>query len=87
LPFNLNSQFHPQPHHPQPIQKILHPLNQPKPHQTLLPPTPTAKTFTITNLIKHLPKPTLIIPHNNTLPPQLYTQFKQFFPQNTLQYF
>ncbi|SUL33365.1 excinuclease ABC subunit B [Staphylococcus aureus] len=58
-----------------------------KRHQTLLGATGTGKTFTMSNVIKEVGKPTLIIAHNKTLAGQLYSEFKEFFPENRVEYF
>ena len=62
-------------------------LNKRKQHQTLLGATGTGKTFTISNVIKEIKKPTLVIAHNKTLAGQLYSEFKEFFPNNAVEYF
>ena len=58
-----------------------------KTHQTLLGVTGSGKTFTVANLINQVQKPTLILSHNKTLAAQLYSEFKQFFPDNAVEYF
>lgn len=62
-------------------------VNERKRHQTLLGATGTGKTFTMSNVIKEVGKPTLIIAHNKTLAGQLYSEFKEFFPENRVEYF
>ena len=62
-------------------------VNEGKRHQTLLGATGTGKTFTMSNVIKEVGKPTLIIAHNKTLAGQLYSEFKEFFPENRVEYF
>ena len=79
VPFKLKSEFEPQGDQPQAIQKIVKGINEGKRHQTLLGATGTGKTFTMSNVIKEVGKPTLIIAHNKTLAGQLYSEFKEFF--------
>ncbi|MCJ1668745.1 excinuclease ABC subunit UvrB [Staphylococcus sp. NRL 19/737] len=86
-PFKLNSEFDPQGDQPQAIKKIVEGVNEGKRHQTLLGATGTGKTFTMSNVIKEVGKPTLIIAHNKTLAGQLYSEFKEFFPENRVEYF
>ena len=78
VPFKLKSEFEPQGDQPQAIQKIVKGINEGKRHQTLLGATGTGKTFTMSNVIKEVGKPTLIIAHNKTLAGQLYSEFKEF---------
>lgn len=85
--FELVSKYSPQGDQPQAIQKIVEGIRQGKRHQTLLGATGTGKTFTISNVIKEVNKPTLIIAHNKTLAGQLYSEFKEFFPNNAVEYF
>ena len=56
-------------------------------HQTLLGVTGSGKTFTVANVIKELNRPVLVLSHNKTLAAQLYSEFKQFFPENAVEYF
>ena len=86
-PFKLNSEFEPQGDQPQAIKKIVEGVKAGKRHQTLLGATGTGKTFTTSNVIKEVGKPTLIIAHNKTLAGQLYSEFKEFFPENRVEYF
>lgn len=86
-PFKLHSEFEPQGDQPEAIQKIVNGVNEGKRHQTLLGATGTGKTFTMSNVIKEVGKPTLIIAHNKTLAGQLYSEFKEFFPENRVEYF
>lgn len=86
-PFKLHSEFEPQGDQPEAIQKIVNGVNEGKRHQTLLGATGTGKTFTMSNVIKQVGKPTLIIAHNKTLAGQLYSEFKEFFPENRVEYF
>ncbi|MGZ2416378.1 excinuclease ABC subunit B [Staphylococcus caledonicus] len=86
-PFKLNSEFDPEGDQPQAIEKIVEGVKEGKRHQTLLGATGTGKTFTMSNVIKEVSKPTLIIAHNKTLAGQLYSEFKEFFPENRVEYF
>ncbi|PTI51612.1 excinuclease ABC subunit B [Staphylococcus xylosus] len=86
-PFELHSDFDPQGDQPEAIKKIVNGVNEGKRHQTLLGATGTGKTFTMSNVIKQVGKPTLIIAHNKTLAGQLYSEFKEFFPENRVEYF
>ena len=85
--FKLQSDFTPQGDQPDAIKKIVEGVNEGKRHQTLLGATGTGKTFTMSNVIKQVGKPTLIIAHNKTLAGQLYSEFKEFFPKNRVEYF
>ncbi|MDG0821736.1 MAG: excinuclease ABC subunit UvrB [Staphylococcus equorum] len=85
--FELQSDFTPQGDQPEAIKKIVKGVNEGKRHQTLLGATGTGKTFTMSNVIKQVGKPTLIIAHNKTLAGQLYSEFKEFFPENRVEYF
>lgn len=85
--FELVSKYTPQGDQPEAIKKIVAGIDAGKRHQTLLGATGTGKTFTISNVIKEVNKPTLIIAHNKTLAGQLYSEFKEFFPNNAVEYF
>ncbi|WP_147534075.1 excinuclease ABC subunit UvrB [Bacillus marasmi] len=85
--FELVSKYTPQGDQPAAIKKIVQGIHENKRHQTLLGATGTGKTFTISNVIKEVNKPTLIIAHNKTLAGQLYSEFKEFFPNNAVEYF
>ncbi|MGD6940650.1 excinuclease ABC subunit UvrB [Cytobacillus gottheilii] len=85
--FELVSKYSPQGDQPAAIQKIVKGIRAGKKHQTLLGATGTGKTFTISNVIKEVNKPTLVIAHNKTLAGQLYSEFKDFFPNNAVEYF
>ncbi|WP_110112502.1 excinuclease ABC subunit UvrB [Bacillus sp. CGMCC 1.16541] len=85
--FELVSAYEPQGDQPKAIEKIVEGIQQGKKHQVLLGATGTGKTFTISNVIKQVNKPTLIIAHNKTLAGQLYSEFKEFFPNNAVEYF
>lgn len=85
--FELVSKYSPQGDQPEAIQQLVKGIKQNKRCQTLLGATGTGKTFTISNVIKEINKPTLIIAHNKTLAGQLYSEFKEFFPNNAVEYF
>jgi excinuclease ABC subunit B len=85
--FELVSKYSPQGDQPEAIRKLVEGIRNNKRHQTLLGATGTGKTFTVSNLIKEVNKPTLIIAHNKTLAGQLYSEFKDFFPNNAVEYF
>ncbi|XJZ26908.1 excinuclease ABC subunit UvrB [Bacillota bacterium Lsc_1132] len=85
--FELVSKYSPQGDQPEAIRKLVQGIKENKRHQTLLGATGTGKTFTISNVIKEVNKPTLIIAHNKTLAGQLYSEFKEFFPNNAVEYF
>lgn len=86
-PFKLVSEFEPQGDQPKAIEKISEGIKEGKRHQTLLGATGTGKTFTMSNVIKQAGKPTLVLAHNKTLAGQLYNEFKEFFPENRVEYF
>ncbi|EIT0442010.1 excinuclease ABC subunit UvrB [Staphylococcus pseudintermedius] len=83
----IASNFEPQGDQPQAIKALVKGIEEGKRHQTLLGATGTGKTFTMSNVIKEVGKPTLIIAHNKTLAGQLYSEFKTFFPENRVEYF
>ncbi|HWZ23139.1 MAG TPA: excinuclease ABC subunit UvrB [Cytophagaceae bacterium] len=83
----LHSNYKPTGDQPKAIQKLVDGLNRNDKHQVLLGATGTGKTFTMANVIKETNKPTLILSHNKTLAAQLYGEFKQFFPDNLVEYF
>jgi len=85
--FKLVSEFKPEGDQPQAIEKIVEGLKSGAQYQTLLGVTGSGKTFTMANVIARLGKPTLIISHNKTLAAQLYGEFKDFFPENAVEYF
>lgn len=85
--FNLQAPYTPQGDQPVAITKLLEGLNRGEKHQTLLGATGTGKTFTVSNVVKEINKPTLVIAHNKTLAGQLYSEFKEFFPDNAVEYF
>ncbi|UOE76031.1 excinuclease ABC subunit UvrB [Parageobacillus thermoglucosidasius] len=85
--FELVSAYQPQGDQPQAIAKLVEGIRKGVKHQTLLGATGTGKTFTISNVIKEVNKPTLVIAHNKTLAGQLYSELKEFFPNNAVEYF
>ncbi|SIS70666.1 excinuclease ABC subunit UvrB [Salimicrobium salexigens] len=85
--FELHSDFSPEGDQPKAIQELVERINSNKKHHTLLGATGTGKTFTMSNVIQEVKKPTLIIAHNKTLAGQLYSEFKEFFPNNAVEYF
>ncbi|HTO38198.1 MAG TPA: excinuclease ABC subunit UvrB [Brumimicrobium sp.] len=87
MEFKLVSPFEPTGDQPQAIKELSKGILDGIPHQTLLGVTGSGKTFTIANVIQHVDKPTLVLSHNKTLAAQLYNEFKQFFPNNRVEYF
>ena len=87
MPFQLESNYRPRGDQRQAIAKLLKSVEVGNRHQTLLGVTGSGKTFTIANVIQELDRPTLVISHNKTLAAQLYSEFKQFFPRNAVEYF
>ncbi|MEM6628799.1 MAG: excinuclease ABC subunit UvrB [Bacteroidota bacterium] len=85
--FQLKAPFRPSGDQPGAIQQLVEGSNQGEPHQVLYGVTGSGKTFTIANVIEQLQRPTLIISHNKTLAAQLYGEFKEFFPENLVEYF
>lgn len=86
-PFQLVSKYKPEGDQPAAIKELSEGIRSGKKHQTLLGATGTGKTFTISNVIQEIKKPTLVIAHNKTLAGQLYSEFKEFFPDNAVEYF
>ena len=84
--FILHSDYQPQGDQPEAIEKLVAGLNDGHRHQVLLGVTGSGKTFTMANVIQALQRPTLVISHNKTLGAQLYSEFKQFFPENAVKY-
>ena len=87
MEFQLESDFQPTGDQPDAIRQLVEGLNAGVQHQTLLGVTGSGKTFTIANVIQEVNRPTLILSHNKTLAAQLYGEFKQFFPHNSVEYF
>ncbi|WNN76948.1 excinuclease ABC subunit UvrB [Lysinibacillus capsici] len=85
--FDLQAPYQPNGDQPQAIAELVEGVKAGKRHQTLLGATGTGKTFTISNVIQQVKKPTLIMAHNKTLAGQLYSEFKEFFPNNAVEYF
>ncbi|MBH0230912.1 excinuclease ABC subunit UvrB [Halobacillus yeomjeoni] len=85
--FELVSSYSPQGDQPKAIKELVDGINRGERYQTLLGATGTGKTFTMSNVIQQVNKPTLIIAHNKTLAGQLYSEFKEFFPNNAVEYF
>lgn len=86
-PFKIHSKFKPTGDQPQAIEKLVEGFKEGKKFQTLLGVTGSGKTFTMANIIVGLQKPTLVIAHNKTLAAQLYSEFKEIFPENAVEYF
>ncbi|MGB4930388.1 MAG: DEAD/DEAH box helicase family protein, partial [Chitinophagales bacterium] len=87
MEFKLTSKFTPTGDQPEAIKQLTEGIESGEPAQVLLGVTGSGKTFTIANLIQQTQKPTLILSHNKTLVAQLYGEFKQFFPENAVEYF
>jgi excinuclease ABC subunit B len=87
MPFGLVSKYKPRGDQPQAIKALTESLRAGNRYQTLLGVTGSGKTFTMANVIQQLDRPTLVISHNKTLAAQLFSEFKQFFPRNAVEYF
>ena len=87
MQFKLESKFKPTGDQPEAIKQLVEGINTNEKYQTLLGVTGSGKTFTVANLIAQTQKPTLVLAHNKTLAAQLYSEFKQFFPSNAVEYF
>ena len=85
--FELVSKYQPSGDQPQAIEKLVNGIKNGEKHQVLLGVTGSGKTFTIANVIKEVNKPTLVLAHNKTLAGQLYSEFKELFPNNAVEYF
>jgi excinuclease ABC subunit B len=85
--FKVSSEYSPKGDQPQAIQKLAQGIRDGEKYQTLLGVTGSGKTFTVANVIEEIQKPTLVLAHNKTLAAQLYSEFKQFFPNNAVEYF
>ena len=85
--FNLVSKYKPSGDQPEAISELVDGIKEGKKHQVLLGATGTGKTFTIANVIQEVNKPTLVLAHNKTLAGQLYSEFKELFPDNRVEYF
>ena len=86
-PFKLHSEYQPTGDQPAAIAELVEGFKKGNQFQTLLGVTGSGKTFTMANIIQALNKPTLVIAHNKTLAGQLYGEFKEFFPENAVEYF
>ena len=87
MKFQVVSEYQPTGDQPQAIEKLAAGIRNGEKYQTLLGVTGSGKTFTVANVIEKVEKPTLVLAHNKTLAAQLYSEFKQFFPNNSVQYF
>ncbi|MEO0787565.1 MAG: DEAD/DEAH box helicase family protein, partial [Bacteroidota bacterium] len=87
MAFKLESPFSPTGDQPQAIEQLIQGVNSGEAHQVLLGVTGSGKTFTMANVIAELNRPTLVLTHNKTLTAQLYGEFKEFFPNNAVEYF
>ena len=87
MKFQVISEYQPTGDQPQAIEKLAQGILNGEKYQTLLGVTGSGKTFTVANVIEKVEKPTLVLAHNKTLAAQLYSEFKQFFPENSVQYF
>ncbi len=87
MPFEITSEYQPTGDQPKAIDQLVEGLLSGEPAQTLLGVTGSGKTFTVANVIQRVQRPTLVLSHNKTLAAQLYGEFKQFFPNNAVEYF
>ncbi len=87
MEFQLHSEYQPTGDQPQAIEKLTDGLSQGEKYQALLGVTGSGKTFTIANVVKNIQKPTIVLAHNKTLAAQLFMEFKEFFPNNAVEYF
>ncbi|MBV9010330.1 MAG: DEAD/DEAH box helicase family protein, partial [Verrucomicrobia bacterium] len=87
MAFELESNYRPRGDQSQAIAKLTKSIQAGNKHQTLLGVTGSGKTFTVANVVREIDRPTLVISHNKTLAAQLYSEFKQFFPRNAVEYF
>ncbi|HRI78313.1 MAG TPA: excinuclease ABC subunit UvrB [Cyclobacteriaceae bacterium] len=87
MDFKLSSEYEPTGDQPEAIKKLVKGIQDGEAHQTLLGVTGSGKTFTMANVVAQVQKPTLVLSHNKTLAAQLYGEFKQFFPENAVEYF
>ncbi|MCK5428146.1 MAG: DEAD/DEAH box helicase family protein, partial [Anaerolineales bacterium] len=87
MDFQLHAPFKPTGDQPEAIRQLIEGIQNNQKHQVLLGATGTGKTFTIASVIEHLQKPALVMAHNKTLGAQLYAEFKDFFPENAVEYF
>ena len=87
MDFKLHSEYQPTGDQPQAIKELVDGFKKGNQFQTLLGVTGSGKTFTMANVIEQLNKPTLVLAHNKTLAAQLYSEFREFFPENAVEYF
>ncbi|MFT5438077.1 MAG: excinuclease ABC subunit B, partial [Ulvibacter sp.] len=87
MKFKIKSEFTPTGDQPTAIKSLVAGLNAGEKYQTLLGVTGSGKTFSVANVIEEVQKPTLVLAHNKTLAAQLYTEFKNLFPENAVEYF
>ena len=87
MKFDLQSEYQPAGDQPQAIAELVEGVNNGTQAQTLLGVTGSGKTFTMANVIAETGRPTLVLSHNKTLAAQLYSEFKEFFPNNLVEYF
>lgn len=87
MKFQVVSEFSPMGDQPQAIAKLAQGIREKEKYQTLLGVTGSGKTFTVANVVQEVQRPTLVLAHNKTLAAQLYAEFKQFFPNNAVEYF
>ncbi|MGB7785888.1 MAG: excinuclease ABC subunit UvrB [Salinimicrobium sp.] len=87
MKFKVQSEYKPTGDQPQAIKQLVHGIESDEKYQTLLGVTGSGKTFTVANVIEEVQRPTLVLAHNKTLAAQLYQEFKQFFPDNAVEYF
>lgn len=87
MKFQVVSDYQPMGDQPEAIKKLAHGIKSGEKYQTLLGVTGSGKTFTVANVVQEVQRPTLVLAHNKTLAAQLYSEFKQFFPNNSVQYF
>jgi excinuclease ABC subunit B len=87
MDFRLQSDYQPAGDQPEAIKQLVEGVENGTKHQTLLGVTGSGKTFTVANVIAETQRPTLVLSHNKTLAAQLYSEFKEFFPDNLVEYF
>src|ERR1017187_6863215 len=87
MQFQINRPYEPAGDQPEAITNLVKGINEGEKFQTLLGVTGSGKTFTVANVIQRVQKPTLVLTHNKTLVAQLYGEFRQFFPENAVEYF
>src|ERR1044072_8249344 len=87
MPFKIESPYQPAGDQPEAIRQLVESIKHGEQFQTLLGVTGSGKTFTMANVVQAVQRPTLVLTHNKTLVAQLYGEFKQFFPNNAVEYF